>query len=115
MVETEEDFGAQGSAPTNPELLDWLAAEYRDRGWSLKRLISTIVLSDDLPAGLRDHAEPASRPTHAICSSRGARFRLCAETIRDQALGCRRPALAKPRWVATGHAAAAGRALALNI
>ncbi|MBO0857999.1 MAG: PSD1 domain-containing protein, partial [Chloracidobacterium sp.] len=45
IVETEEDFGMQGSPPTNPELLDWLAAEYRDGGWSLKKFIKTIVMS----------------------------------------------------------------------
>src|SRR4029453_8176333 len=46
IVETEEDFGALGSPPSNPELLDWLAAEYRDNGWSMKKLIKTIVMSD---------------------------------------------------------------------
>ncbi|NDD66011.1 MAG: DUF1553 domain-containing protein, partial [Acidobacteria bacterium] len=86
IVETEEDFGAQGSAPTNPELLDWLAATYRDQGWSLKRLIRTIVLTQtyrqasEITPSLRE-ADP--RNTFA---SRGARYRLSAETIRDQAL-----------------------------
>ena len=45
IVETEEDFGALGALPTHPELLDWLAAEYRDNGWSLKKLLKTIVMS----------------------------------------------------------------------
>ncbi|HEU0178617.1 MAG TPA: PSD1 and planctomycete cytochrome C domain-containing protein [Blastocatellia bacterium] len=86
VVETEEDFGAQGSAPANPDLLDWLAAEYRDNGWSLKKLIKTIVMSDtyrqasEITPALRD-ADPRN-----LIQSRGARFRLSAEVVRDQAL-----------------------------
>ncbi len=86
IVETEEDFGAQGSAPTNPELLDWLAAEYRDNGWSLKKILKTIVMSEayqqasEVTAPLRE-ADPRN-----VLSSRGARFRLGAEAVRDQAL-----------------------------
>ncbi|MBS1811017.1 MAG: PSD1 domain-containing protein [Acidobacteria bacterium] len=86
IVETEEDFGAQGSAPTNPELLDWLAAEYRDKGWSLKNLLKTIVLSEtykqasETPVALRE-ADPRN-----LLQSRGSRFRLSAEAVRDQAL-----------------------------
>ena len=86
IVETEEDFGAQGSAPTNPELLDWLAAEYRDGGWSLKKLIKIIVMSEaykqasEVTPTLRE-ADPRN-----VINSRGARFRLGAEAVRDQAL-----------------------------
>jgi len=86
IVETEEDFGALGSAPSNPDLLDWLAAEYRDNGWSLKKLIKTIVMSDtyrqasEITPELRD-ADPRN-----LIQSRGARFRLGAEVVRDQAL-----------------------------
>ncbi len=86
IVETEEDFGALGALPANPELLDWLAAEYRDDGWSLKRLLKTIVLS----AAYRQSSDtdPARReadPVNAL-SSRGARFRLSAEVVRDESL-----------------------------
>lgn len=86
IVETEEDFGALGSAPSNPELLDWLAADYRDGGWSIKKLLKTIVLSEtyrqtsEVTAALRD-SDPRN-----VLSSRGARYRLSAEAIRDQAL-----------------------------
>ncbi len=86
IVETEEDFGALGSAPSNPDLLDWLAAEYRDNGWSLKKLIKTIVMSDtyrqasEITPALR-RADPRN-----LIQSRGARFRLSAEVVRDQAL-----------------------------
>lgn len=86
LVETEEDFGALGSAPSNPQLLDLLAAEYRDSGWSLKKLIKTIVLSKTY--------QQVSEATPALLSadprntwiSRGARYRLSAEVIRDQSL-----------------------------
>ncbi len=86
IVETEEDFGAQGSLPSNPELLDWLASEYRDGGWSLKKLIKTIVMSDtyrqssDVTSALRE-ADPRN-----LIQSRGGRYRLSAEAVRDQAL-----------------------------
>jgi hypothetical protein len=86
IVETEEDFGALGSAPINPDLLDWLAAEYRDHGWSLKKLIKTIVMSNtyaqasEITPSLRE-ADPRN-----LMHSRGARFRLGAEAVRDQAL-----------------------------
>lgn len=86
IVETEEDFGAQGSTPTNPELLDWLAAEYQAQGWSLKKLLKTIVLSEtykqasEITPALRE-ADPRN-----LISSRGARFRLSAEAVRDQSL-----------------------------
>ena len=86
IVETEEDFGAQGTFPTNPQLLDWLAATYRDQGWSLKRLLKTIVLSETYRQASevtppRQQADPRN-----LLLSRGARFRLSAESIRDQAL-----------------------------
>jgi len=86
LVETEEDFGALGSVPSNPALLDWLAAEYRDGGWSLKRLLKAIVMSEtyrqtsDVTTALRE-ADPNN-----LWASRGARYRLGAEVIRDQAL-----------------------------
>ncbi len=86
IVETEEDFGALGSPPSHPQLLDWLAAEYRDHGWSLKTLIKTIVMSDtyrqasEITPALQE-ADPRN-----LLLSRGARFRLSAEVVRDQSL-----------------------------
>jgi len=86
FVETEEDFGTQGSLPSHPELLDWLAVDFRDNGWSLKQLLKTIVMSSTYrqsPATTKQHLEidPRNR-----LLSRGPRFRLSAETVRDQAL-----------------------------
>ncbi len=86
IVETEEDFGALGAPPSNPVLLDWLAAEYRDGGWSLKTLIKSIVMSDayrqasEINPALRE-ADPRN-----VLASRGARYRLSAEVVRDQTL-----------------------------
>ena len=86
LVETEEDFGALGALPTHPELLDWLAAEYRDNGWSFKKFLKPILLShtyrqaSDVTPGLRE-ADPRNQ-----WLSRGARFRLSAEVVRDASL-----------------------------
>jgi hypothetical protein len=88
IVETEEDFGATGSLPSHPELLDWLAIEYRDSlQWSLKGLIRTIVLSNTYQQSyvmdeLRQRKDPRN-----IWLSRAPHFRLSAEVVRDQALG----------------------------
>jgi hypothetical protein len=86
IVETEEDFGALGATPSNPELLDWLAADYRDNGWSLKKLIKTIVMSATYrQASSTTPALLEADPRNQLLS-RGARFRLGAEPVRDQAL-----------------------------
>ena len=86
IVETEEDFGSQGNLPVNPALLEWLAAEYRDGGWSLKKLLKTIVLSETYQqASDVTDAEQKLDPRN-LYQSRGARYRLSAEVIRDQAL-----------------------------
>ncbi len=86
LVETEEDFGALGARPVNPALLDWLAAEYRDQGWSLKKLLKTVVLSR---AYRRDSAITPAALTgdpRDLYLERAPRFRITAEAVRDQAL-----------------------------
>ncbi len=87
IVETEEDFGAQGTPPTHPELLDWLAVEFRGSlGWSWKKLCKTIVMSATYRQSSRqDPAKLKVDPRNQMLS-RGPRFRLSAESIRDQAL-----------------------------
>lgn len=85
LVETEEDFGAQGSTPTHPELLDWLGTEFRDtHHWSLKKTLKTIVMSE----AYRRSSEASAASNHQLSNlwARGPRFRLSAEVIRDQAL-----------------------------
>ena len=88
LVETEEDFGSQGAMPTHPELLDWLAVEYRDgTGWSLKQLLKTILLTNTYQQAYVQDETRASVDPRNLWLSRGTHFRLSAEVVRDQALG----------------------------
>ena len=86
IVETDNDFGSQGTSPSHPELLDWLAVELVERGWSLKSLHRTIVLTQ---AYRRDSAERADLnekdPDNRLLA-RQTRLRLDAELVRDSAL-----------------------------
>ena len=67
LVATEGDFGSQGATPTHPELLDWLAVEFREGGWDQKALLKTIVTSRALPAGVRGPArDPGGRPRRGL-------------------------------------------------
>ncbi|MFM8271739.1 MAG: PSD1 and planctomycete cytochrome C domain-containing protein, partial [Gemmata sp.] len=85
LVRTSDDFGAQGEPPSHPELLDWLAAEYASR-WDTKKFVKMLVMTD---AFKRDAAQPpavrAKDPANRLLS-RGPRFRLDAEQLRDNAL-----------------------------
>ena len=86
IVTTAEDFGLQGSLPSHPELLDWLAYEFVGSGWNVKQLIKTIVMSGTY--------QQVSNPTEQLLQidpdnallGRGPAVRLSAEMIRDQAL-----------------------------
>jgi hypothetical protein len=85
LVETEEDFGMQGELPTHPQLLDWLAVEFMQT-WDMKELLKTMVMSaayrqTSLVTPEKLEADPRNRLV-----SRGPRFRLEAEMVRDQAL-----------------------------
>ena len=86
IVLTSEDFGSQGMLPTHPELLDWLAVELMDNGWSLKQLAKTIVMSAAYRQSSRITPEKLARDPDNRLISRGPRDRLSAEQIRDQAL-----------------------------
>jgi len=86
LVETEEDFGTQGRPPSHPALLDWLAVDFREQGWSLKKLIKTIVMSQTYQQSSVVTEQALSVDPRNRLLSRGPRFRLSAEMVRDQAL-----------------------------
>ncbi|MEM6346154.1 MAG: DUF1553 domain-containing protein [Bacteroidota bacterium] len=87
IVMTLEDFGTQGFKPTHPELLDWLAVEFRTtHQWSLKALLRQIVLSATYQQSAKVRSEDLEKDADNIWLARGPRVRLSAEQIRDQAL-----------------------------
>ena len=86
IVATSEDFGRQGEQPTHPALLDWLAVELMENNWSMKHIHKTIVMSSTYRQDSRmAEAKLKSDPNNRWLS-RGPRFRLPAEIIRDNAL-----------------------------
>jgi hypothetical protein len=86
LVATHEDFGNQGTPPTHPQLLDYLAVEFMEHNWDPKWLVRQIVTSATYRQ--RSHATMAllERDRDNLLLARGPRFRLSAEMIRDQAL-----------------------------
>ena len=86
LVNTPNDFGAQGEVPGHRELLDWLAAEFVDSGWDVKGLLKTIMLSATYRQSSRLRPELRERDPENRLLARGPRFRLAAAAIRDQAL-----------------------------
>ncbi len=86
LVATSDDFGSQGEPPSHPELLDWLAAEFRDSGWDVKRLHRLIVNSAAYRRSSGASGELARRDPANTLLGRQSRLRLPAELIWDQAL-----------------------------
>ena len=86
IVETSEDFGFQSAAPSHPELLDWLAIEWRERGWHTKPLHRLIVTSATYRQVAAVSPELLAKDPANRWLGRGPRFRVEAEMIRDLAL-----------------------------
>jgi len=86
LVKTSNDFGSQGSPPTHPELLDWLAITFREQGWDVKRFVKQLVMSQTYRQSSRATPELLAADPENKWLARGPRHRLDAEVIRDQAL-----------------------------
>jgi mono/diheme cytochrome c family protein len=86
LVDTSEDFGLQGNMPSHPALLDWLAAEFMESGWRAKHLLRLLVTSATYRQEARVTPALLEQDPQNRLLARGPRFRLSAETIRDQAL-----------------------------
>ena len=86
IVKTVDDFGAQGDAPSHPDLLDWLASEFVAGGWDVKRFHKLIVTSATYRQSSKVTPQLLERDPDNRLLARGPRLRLPAETIRDQAL-----------------------------
>ncbi|MEW6155822.1 MAG: DUF1553 domain-containing protein [Verrucomicrobiota bacterium] len=86
LVRTSEEFGAQGELPSHPDLLDWLATELIAQKWSVKQFVRLIVTSAAYRQSSQVSPALAERDPENRLLARGPRFRLSAETIRDQAL-----------------------------
>lgn len=86
LVKTTEDFGSQGTPPTHPELLDWLAVDFRESGWDVKRLFKQIVMSSTYRQSAAATELKIRRDPENRLLSRGPRFRMDGEVLRDVAL-----------------------------
>jgi hypothetical protein len=86
LVSTPEDFGLKGEAPLHPELLDWLAVDLVEQGWSQKKLLKRIVTSRTYRQASAISSDALERDPNNTLLARGPRFRLPAESIRDNAL-----------------------------
>jgi hypothetical protein len=86
IVRTSEEFGAQGERPLHPELLDWLALDFVEHGWDVKRLLKQLVMSRAYQQESRVTPELNERDPDNRLLARGPRFRPTGEALRDQAL-----------------------------
>ncbi|MCH7987870.1 MAG: PSD1 domain-containing protein [Planctomycetes bacterium] len=86
LVSTSEDLGVQSEAPSHPELLDWLAVEFMDQGWSMKTLHQLIVTSATYRQSSKVTSELYTKDPFNRLLARGPRFRVEAEIVRDIAL-----------------------------
>ncbi|MFO1528993.1 MAG: DUF1553 domain-containing protein [Kiritimatiellia bacterium] len=86
LVESAEDFGVVGLRPSHPELLDWLAVDFRESGWDARRLYKQLVLSAAYRQSAAVSREKLEKDPRNLLITRGPRYRMDAEEIRDCAL-----------------------------
>ena len=86
LVVTAEDFGIMGAPPSHPELLDWLAVSFVESGWDVKALFKKLLTSATYRQSARTTPEKLEKDPHNALLSRGPRFRMDAEMVRDYAL-----------------------------
>lgn len=86
LVETTEDFGVMGARPSHPELLDWLALDFREHDWDVKRFYRQIVLSATYRQSARATPQKIDKDPNNRLLARGPRFRMDGEMLRDTAL-----------------------------
>ena len=86
LVATAEDFGVMGTLPSHPELLDWLAIEFRESGWNVKQFFKLVLMSATYRQAALTTPEKLERDRDNIWLSRGPRYRMDAEMLRDYAL-----------------------------
>lgn len=86
LVRTPENFGMQGEPPTHPELLDWLAVDFREHNWDIKRLLKMIVMSATYRQSSKVSPLLRSKDPDNRLLARGARFRMPSMILRDEAL-----------------------------
>ncbi len=86
LVETSEDFGSQGETPSHPELLDWLAVEFMDSGWDMKKIQRLMVTSATYRQSSESTPDLIAKDPYNRLYGRGPRFRLEGEIVHDLAL-----------------------------
>jgi hypothetical protein len=86
LVKTADDFGSQGEPPSHPELLDWLAVDFRESGWDMKRFYKQILMSSAYRQSAQTTPAKLAKDPDNRLLSRGPRFRMDAEMVRDYAL-----------------------------
>jgi len=86
IVSTSDDFGNQGALPSHPELLDWLAVEFREQGWDIKKMLRLILTSATYRQSSNASEKLMALDPENVLLARGPRYRLTAEMIRDNAL-----------------------------
>jgi Protein of unknown function (DUF1553)/Protein of unknown function (DUF1549)/Planctomycete cytochrome C len=86
IIKTTGDFGMQGELPSHPALLDWLAVDFMENGWNIKRLMKQIVMSATYCQSAKTTDEKLKKDPDNVYLARGARLRLPAEFVRDMVL-----------------------------